>query len=342
MSETKSISRSSQLLHEFSQSVAEVAVPGAELRVGKDLVVKAAGRKAQFRLKPVLHPSRRLLDDPELTGEKPALLLCPHIPAPLAADLAKAGVNHADLNGRLFLHADGFHWDREPKRTTYRAAQAAEADLFAPKTARLIRALLAHRAKESWTQAELVERTQVATGLTSRVLAQLVRERFLEVEEPKTSKRERLHYRLRDFDGLLDRWRAGDAWSRRTLVRQFSVVSSDLLQVAAEVRDQLGADNVVLTQWLAAWLRRPHTVPPVASFYVRESVPLKLSLSREVNSGGNLWLAVPKDEGVFQGTQEAGGFRLACDVQIYLDLIGQGLRGPEAAAELRQWEGFAR
>ena len=342
MSEIKSISQSNQLLHEFSQNVAEVAVPGAELRAKKDLVIKAAGRKAQFPIKPVLHPSRRLLDDPELTGEKPALLLCPHIPAPLAADLARAGINHADLNGRLFLHAGGIHWDREPKRTTYRAAQAAEPDLFAPKTARLIRAMLARRAKASWTQAELVERSQVATGLTSRVLAQLVRDRFLALEEPKASKRGRLQYRLRDFDGLLDRWRAADAWPRRTLVRQFSVVSSDLFQVAADVREQLGADNVVLTQWLAAWLRRPHTVPPVASFYVRESVPLKLALCREVNSGGNLWLAVPNDDGVFQETQEVGGFRLACDVQIYLDLIGQGQRGPEAAAELRQWKGFAQ
>jgi hypothetical protein len=306
------------------------------------LEVKAAGQKAQFAIKPVLHPSRRLLDDPELSGSSPALLLCPHIPPPLAADLARAGINHADLNGRLFLHADGIHWDREPKRSTYRAAQAAEPDLFAPKTARLIRTLLAQRTKAGWTQAELVERTQVATGLASRVLAQLVRERFLEVEEPKTSKRGRLHYRLRDFDGLLDRWRAEDAWSRRTLVRQFSVLSNDLLQVAAEVRNQLGTDNVLLTQWLAAWLRRPHTTPPVASLYVREPVALKLPLSREVNAGGNLWLAVPKDEGVFQETQEAGGFRLVCDVQIYLDLIGQGLRGPEAAQELRLWEGFAQ
>lgn len=317
-------------------------MPGVKLRVGKDLILKAAGRQVRFPIKPVLHPSRRLLDDPELTGHPPALLLCPHLPASLALDLARAGISHADLNGRLFLHADGIHWDREPKRSTYRAAQATDPGLFAPKTARLIRALLAQRTKAGWTQAELVGRTQVATGLASRVLAQLVRERFLELEPPKNSKRGPLHYRLRDFDGLLERWRAEDVWSKRTLVRQFSVASNDLLQVAAGVRDQLGTDNVVLTQWLAAWLRCPHTTPPVASFYVREAAALKLPLSREVNAGGNLWLAVPKDEGVFLETQKAGGFRLVCDVQIYLDLIGQGWRGPEAAEELRRWEGFAQ
>jgi len=51
---------------------------------------------------------------------------------------------------------------------------------------------------------------------------------------------------------------------------------------------------------------------------------------------------VPEDRGVFQGNQLVDGFQLVCDVQIYLDLVGSGLRGPEAADALRQWEGFAK
>jgi len=52
--------------------------------------------------------------------------------------------------------------------------------------------------------------------------------------------------------------------------------------------------------------------------------------------GGNLWLLVPKDRGVFQGLP------IVSDPQIYLDLVGSGLRGPEAADALRQWEEFSK
>lgn len=73
-----------------------------------------------------------------------------------------------------------------------------------------------------------------------------------------------------------------------------------------------------------------------------EDVLGRFELGRKVSSGGNLWLLVPEDRGVFQGNQSKDDFPLVCDVQIYLDLVGSGLRGPEAADALRQWEGFAK
>lgn len=59
------------------------------------------------------------------------------------------------------------------------------------------------------------------------------------------------------------------------------------------------------------------------------------SLSRDDQSlnelatrgAGTLWLVVPTDEGVFRESQRVGGFTLACDAQIHLDLLRFGLRG---------------
>jgi len=59
-----------------------------------------------------------------------------------------------------------------------------------------------------------------------------------------------------------------------------------------------------------------------------------------VTDGGTLWLVAPKDDGVFRETQKVGEFTLACDAQIYLDLVRAGLRGPEQAQALREWSGF--
>ena len=64
-------------------------------------------------------------------------------------------------------------------------------------------------------------------------------------------------------------------------------------------------------------------------------------LARRVDNGGRLRLVVPRDEGVLNPLQTAHGLPLVSDVQLYLDLLRAGLRGDEAAAELRRWPDFA-
>jgi hypothetical protein len=64
--------------------------------------------------------------------------------------------------------------------------------------------------------------------------------------------------------------------------------------------------------------------------------------ARQVADGGTLWLVAPRDDGVFRETQRVGEFTLACDAQIYLDLVHAGFRGPEQAQALREWDGFGR
>jgi hypothetical protein len=105
----------------------------------------------------------------------------------------------------------------------------------------------------------------------------------------------------------------------------------------------IGETKAVFTLWFAAQLRHPYTTPPIISAYVAAGSRLpELKFVRPVQTGGNLWLITPEDEGVFIETQECGGFRLVSDVQIYLDLLQMGQRGPDAAEALRNWDGFAR
>ncbi len=49
-----------------------------------------------------------------------------------------------------------------------------------------------------------------------------------------------------------------------------------------------------------------------------------------------MWLVVPNDEGVFQGTAEVESIRCVYPVQAYLDLLGHPERAKEAAERLRQ------
>ncbi|MGD0206765.1 MAG: hypothetical protein ABSC89_04065 [Verrucomicrobiota bacterium] len=271
--------------------------------------------------------------------DKPSILVCPHIPNLLAEDLKREGINHADLNGRLFIQTPWFLLDREPKSTRYRN-QISEVKLFTLKTSRIIRALLSHR-DEVWTQENLAKRTKVSRALVSLSLADLIKEEYV-TQISGGNRHQAATYRLNDFDRLLDAWRAKDHWHKRVSFQQYSLLTNDVLEIARTVQGGLGEDKAFFTQWFAAHLRHPYTTPPLVSAYVTLKRLLEIPVGRKVTTGGNLWLILPQDEGVFFETQQVEGFNLVSDIQIYLDLLQVGQRGPDQAEELRKWKGFAR
>jgi hypothetical protein len=172
----------------------------------------------------------------------------------------------------------------------------------------------------------------------SRLVRHLVDEGF--VEEGARS------FLLKRADALLDAWARQDDWPKRTTVRQYSLLETDLNEVVHKLQSAfpLGV-RLLFTQWYAANLRHPYTIPPVVSAYVSEFADAQVERAlngRRVADGGKLWLIVPKDEGVFRETQTAAGLTVACDAQIYLDLLQVGLRGPDQAKALREWEGFGK
>jgi hypothetical protein len=301
--------------------------------------IEVKRKKRILTVEPTLHPSRRLLDSGD--AEELRLVLCPHLADALAADLRTAGINHVDLNGRLYLSLDDppLLINQQPGPRRY-ANPATEVDVFATKSTRLTRALLTGR-EQVWTQEALQERCGVSRGLISRLLRALVAEAYLQPVTPAT-RQQAGTWRLADFDRLLDAWQARDVWLKRGRVQQYSVLGDDAVQTARRLQGYLGDSAVVFTHWFAANLRHPYTDTPVVSAYVKHPEALDRIPERRVSSGGNLWVIVPDEEGPLLETREVDGFRLVCDVQIYLDLLGVGQRGPDHAQALRQWAGFSR
>jgi len=337
----------------LEEALALESVRPASLRVnkrsGRDLEVGLTipGVEEQiFLVQWTDYPSRKGFagagaSDSEAWGDRTSpnnsLYVAADIGKPLATDLRQWRVNHADLNGRLFLVGEGYYINREPLISKH-GNPVSEPSLFTAKASRTVRFLLAER-KTLWTQDEIVSSTQTSRGYVSRILGTLVNEGY--VEKARYSGRQ-ASYRLRDFDGLLDAWAREDKFSKRVKRVEYSLLANDPMEIASEVREALEGGPYYFTQWIAAWFRKPYTTPPVVSVYVPASVVPRFPIGRKVSGGGNLWLLVPEDSGVFQANRYVDGFPLVCDPQIYLDLIGSGLRGPEAADALRQWEGFAR
>lgn len=248
----------------------------------------------------------------------------------------RLGVSCLDLNGRIWLRTKGVLIDREPPRGTaqFRTAEPP-VNIFSLKGSRLARALLSFPGRQ-WRQTELADFTGLSQGLLSRLLKQASAQGWVAGS--------RGDWGVTDADGFLDAWKAADVWRKRVTVHQYSALEGDLTKLARRVLEH-ATGEVAFTQWFAAGLRFPYADVPVVSAYVAEApqgvLAEKLGV-REVSSGGKLWLITPKDLGVFQAIRKVEAIPVVCDVQIYLDLLHVGLRGPDQAEALRAWEGFCK
>jgi Transcriptional regulator, AbiEi antitoxin, Type IV TA system len=91
----------------------------------------------------------------------------------------------------------------------------------------------------------------------------------------------------------------------------------------------------------AAWLWNHFAALRIVTLYLAQepSPELLARLSfREEARGANVWLVVPDDPGVFQGSAAREGIRCVHPVQAYLDLHAHPERAEEAAATLRARE----
>ncbi len=296
------------------------------------------GRGTTFLVEFKLNPGARDVESlAERKGQKSLLLIAPRISESLAQLCRDKGISCADLNGRVWLRAKGLLVDRSPtQKPSFRSA-ITPPDLFSPKSSRLVRSLL-NRPDYLWTRKELIERTRLSKGLVSRLVQHLVDEGIVQQGKVTLS--------VQRPAALLDAWAAQDEWRKRTTIRQYSLLEVEPEEIARRVaRVYPDDEQPAFTQWFAANLRRPYTIPPAVSAYVpfllNEWQEKELN-ARRVSDGGSLWLIAPKDAGVFRETQRVAGFALACDAQIYLDLLKVGLRGPEQAKALREWEGFGK
>jgi len=302
------------------------------------LELNVDGRRVVFEVEFKLSPSVREVERLAARGgSRPGLLIAPSLSEVLVQHCRERELSCLDLNGRQWIRAEGVVVDRQPSEERRFRPSLLPPGAFQPKSSRLVRALLS-QPDRAWSQGELRERTGLSPGLVSRLARHLVNEGLLT--------RDNRVLRVSRTGALLDAWAARDDWAKRTTVRQYSLLESDVETVARRVAKVFPAgETLVFTQWFAASLRHPYTIPPVVSAYVArfptEQVERELR-ARQVADGGTLWLVVPKDDGVFRETQRVGELTLACDAQIYLDLLRAGLRGPEQAKALREWKGFGR
>jgi hypothetical protein len=242
-----------------------------------------------------------------------------------------------DLAGNHFLDVPGLlrlsHTGNEPTHARPRPS----ANLGTAEAARIVRALLsAQPLGKPWTQRELREacRPEVSIGLVNKVVRHLREEDFLAPGDDGG-------FRMRDPMKLLSAWRDVYRFDRHARIGYFTLMQGKALQSALARIGAKAAGGAAYSIFSAAEIQAPHVRQPKTWLYLRSGdLPLleEVAEAKTVDSGENIVVLVPEDEGIFyfgEGADKQGN-RLGCTniFQTYVDLCHVGGRGDEAAEAL--------
>ena len=241
----------------------------------------------------------------------------------------EAGVGYLDLTGNAFLRFDGVLVDRRSGERPPRA-KARLRRLFSPKSSRVLRVLLEQPGAD-WTLTRLAAEATISLRTAHLVVNALEEKAFLD--------KRRGAIRLEKPGALLDLWTENYRIDQHRQHTFYSFVRNPR-ELAAKLARHLRTRQQVcaLTLHSGAALVAPFVRSTAVHAYVHgdvDDIAKALDL-RPVDTGGNIHLLVPSDEGVFYHVQVIERIPVVCSTQLYLDLFNYPARGREQAEELRR------
>jgi len=270
------------------------------------------------------------------------VLAMPRVSLRMAALCRDRGWSWYDLAGNCRLEIPGILLIERSGREPVKVVPRSGANLSTPEAGRVVRALLApENAGRRWTQRDLVAHfadvsprvPAPSLALVNKVVQHLREQAFL-VQSPTPG------FRVRDYEGLLQTWRAAYRFDRHTRRRYFTLLHGRALRDMARALDPEGHGLLAYAAFSAADIQAPAVRQARTWLYVDPNVELELQSTldaKPVDSGENLVVLIPFDVGVFYRV-EAGSHRPSCTnaVQTYVDLAHAGGRGEEAANAILQ------
>lgn len=263
-----------------------------------------------------------------LPKRSPVLVMARYLSSGTRERLREANLGFVDLTGNirlavrrpgLFIEAAGATEDPEREERPART-------LRGPKAGRLVRDLVDFRQPPGVRA--LAERAGVDAGYASRVLKLLSAEAL--IEQGPRGRIERI-----DWPHLLRRWAEDapfDSRGRMTSYLEPRGITGLVARLAKTDR------QYAVTGSLAASRLAPVAAPRLAAVYTTDADVLANQLGlRPADSGANVLLVEPLDDGVFSRAGQAEGVRYAAPSQVAADLLTSPGRGPAEAEELIAW-----
>lgn len=298
-----------------------------------DFIARTAGRTLLVEVKasptPALLPQWEALRRTAKRAELP-LLVVPYMTTSGRRFCQLHAIDWVDLCGNASIRAPGLHVRIEGRPDRY-PRRGRPPSVFERRSSRLARVLLQQPGRE-WSVRECARASGLNEGHVSRIVARLVEGQLL--------RREGRRLTVTSAEMLLDAWREdADFFKHRILRGHVPARSGE--ELLALVSRRLSESHVghAATGLGAAWHYDHFAMFRLATFYLRAwptTAQLEALHFREEPQGANLWLALPTDDGVFEGSRDLEGIPCVHPVQVYVDLKDQPERAPEAAAHLKE------
>lgn len=258
-------------------------------------------------------------------GDAHPVVAAPYISEEGAVVCRQEKMNYCDIAGNCRLVFGGIFIERTGQPNRFPRAVPMP-DLYAPKGERILRILL-HDRLRSWKVAPLAQAAQVSLGTVSTIRTLLLDREWARETEGGIA--------LTHSDKLLRDW--AEVWARRRFaVRRFvslDGVNNTELKLANAARSKFPDAKFAITGLSAAW-RHAQWVryDQVLAYWTGNADELASETKlKAAETGANVHLLVPRDEGVFYEEKQMAGVTVVSSVQTYLDLKREPGRGTEAA-----------
>jgi len=280
----------------------------------------------------------RVFDVRSLKKAKARVFAAPHVSPRMAELCENHGWSWFDLSGNCHIRIPGLINIHHTGNSPVHATPKPDANLGTSEAARVVRALLASEllTRRIWTQRGLRSRCEpgVSLGLVNKIVRHLREEGFLAGSNGRG-------FQVADPPGLLQAWRNAYGLDLHHQIGYFTLLNGWKLLDALSAVFTASRGKLVYAAFSAANIQAPHVREPKTWVYVSDNeLPAfeKILETKPVDSGANLMVLVPSDDGVF--AYPDGGLiedrPIACTslVQTYVDLWHCGGRGQEAAEAL--------
>lgn len=244
--------------------------------------------------------------------------------SPSSATICKeAGIGYIDLSGNCFIVMKHVFISCEKMRNQYPFITRLNS-IYSPKSERILRVLLTYP-YQPWKVIDLAKEAQVSLGMITHVSKKLIEEEWMTKNSRGIS--------LTRPEDLLADWVNNYTIKRNTLNNYFSLKL--LQEIETEIADACGQLNIpyALTGFSACNRLAPMVRGQRAMIYISHDigrVAERVGL-KSVESGANISLIQPYDDGVFWNVKPIGNLLISDPLQVYLDLKRYPGRGEEAA-----------
>ena len=228
---------------------------------------------------------------PEAEKKVYSVFFAPYISQRTAQLCRQAGIGYFDEIGNCWINYKTIMISKSVE-AKLPAPRRQSRRLFAPKSLRVVRALLCQPLKD-WRQLGLSKEVGVSLGLVNRIVRRLLDRAYVKLIDGRIY--------LKDRKALLDEWVKADALQNKTEAEYYT---SEPLQQFERRLDDLSAKEgfrYALTLFAGARYRAPFVRTNRLHTYVQgdiETIARALGL-KAVLSGGNVLIIPAQDEGVF-------------------------------------------